>query len=94
LTTERVLLNKYIDRTLPLLNEELQAYQIEFPSNIAGIFELSDLNLNYHDGYVYVGATPTFISPSDVYEEVFAVTRAKNAEFMAMVNHDADEFLQ
>jgi len=59
LTTERVFLNKYINKTLPALNAELQKVVITFPSNFI-IFELSDLNLSYFDGYVFLGATPTF----------------------------------
>jgi len=94
LTTEKIFLNKYINRMLPLLNAELEAYVIEFPSNIFGIFELSDLFMNYHDGYVFVGATPTFVPIGDPYEEVFSATKAKKAEFMAMVQHEAEDFLQ
>lgn len=29
-----------------------------------GIFNLSDLFLEYKNGYIFAGATPTFIAPS------------------------------
>lgn len=36
---------------------------IELPSDLAGIFTLSDLIVAYYDGYIGVGATTTFIAP-------------------------------
>jgi hypothetical protein len=49
---------------LPIINRVLADHQIKFPSNILGLFELSDLTLDYYDDYIYAGATPTFIEPS------------------------------
>jgi hypothetical protein len=49
---------------MPHINSYLNTVPINVPSNIAGIFELSDLTLEYFDNYVYMGATPTFIPPS------------------------------
>ena len=46
------------------LNAFLAKYQVPIPSNIFGIFTLSDLFLQYNDGFIYAGATPTFIAPS------------------------------
>ena len=46
---------------VPILNNKLQAYEIPIPSNIFGIFTLSNLFLTYADGYIFAGATPTFI---------------------------------
>lgn len=31
------------------------------PTNIMGIFNLSDLSVKYHDGFIEAGLTPTFI---------------------------------
>ena len=41
----------------------LAKHAVTFPSNIFGIFLLSDLTLGYFDNYIYAGATPTFIAP-------------------------------
>lgn len=92
LTTEKIFLNKYINKALPALNAELQKVVITFPSNFI-IFELSDLNLSYFDGYVFLGATPTF-NPitADPYEEVFAVTRLIKANFESKLQKE-DMFL-
>ena len=49
---------------IPLLNVFLSKFNVSIPSNIFGIFELSNLNLDYFDGYIYAGATPTFLPPS------------------------------
>ena len=51
---------------VPVLNEWLQKYEIPIPSNILGIFTLSDLVLTYMDGYLAAGATPTFINPTSM----------------------------
>jgi len=37
---------------------------LEVPSNIGGLFELTNLNLAYYDSYLYLGATPTFLAPT------------------------------
>ena len=49
---------------LPIFNKLMAMQTIPIPSNIFGLFELSDLNLGYYDDYIYAGATPTFIAPS------------------------------
>lgn len=49
---------------VPSLNKWLQKYQIPIPSNVFGIFTLSNLFLGYQDGYITAGATPTFVAPS------------------------------
>merc|ERR1711920_267297 len=43
------------------INKKLSALVI--PSNILGIFELSDLVVGYYDGFLMAGATPTFLAP-------------------------------
>lgn len=55
-------LNNYIRYVLPHMNVWLASHPLKLPSNIAGIFELSDLTLGYYDDYLYAGATPTFIA--------------------------------
>ena len=62
--TIKLELNNAFRIGIPLINAVLTHYQIKFPSNIFGIFELSDLVLGYHDNFIYAGATPTFIGPS------------------------------
>ena len=48
---------------LPIINRILANNLIPFPSNF-GLFVLSGLTLGYHDGYIYAGATPTFVAPT------------------------------
>jgi len=38
-----------------------KASEFVIPTNIFGIFELSDLTIKYHDGFIEAGLTPTFI---------------------------------
>jgi len=49
---------------VPALNGYLQKYVVPIPKNILGVFTISDIFLNYRDGYIYAGATPTFIPPT------------------------------
>ena len=62
--TVKVALNTAFMIATPLINVFISKYQVKIPSNIFGIFELSDLVLSYMDGYVSAGATPTFLPPS------------------------------
>ena len=48
---------------IPEINKILGDYALPIPTNILGIFLLSDLFLLYEDGYIFGGATPTFIDP-------------------------------
>ena len=41
-----------------------QWYKFPIPQDIFGIFMLSDIFLRYADGYLFAGATPTFLGPS------------------------------
>ena len=43
------------------INKKLSGLVI--PSEVLGIFELSDLVIDYYDGFLMAGATPTFIAP-------------------------------
>lgn len=49
---------------VPELNKFVSKYAVPIPKNIMGIFVLSNLFLEYKDGYIFAGATPTFIAPS------------------------------
>ena len=60
----KIELNNLARFCLSKLNPWLAGNPIPIPSNIGGIFELSDLFLGYFDDYVYVGATPTFLAPT------------------------------
>jgi len=59
----KVELNKGFAIARPIINEKLAGMQLEVPSNIAGVFELHNLNLAYYDSYLYAGATPVFLAP-------------------------------
>jgi hypothetical protein len=50
---------------VPFINDWLNQFEVSIPDNILGIFSLSDLYLEYFDGYIYGGATPTFIAPTE-----------------------------
>lgn len=43
-----------------LTNIILQAFDVQIPAKLAGIFDLSALHLEFFDGYIYAGATPTY----------------------------------
>lgn len=49
---------------VPVLNTKLQKYSVPIPQDIFGIFTLSNIFLEYADGYMFAGATPTFTAPS------------------------------
>ena len=78
--TIKVKLNNGFRIGLPFLNLILAKHHIPIPSNIGGLFVLSDLTLGYHNDYVYVGATPTFVGPSSsispALEDVSSVRQA------------------
>jgi hypothetical protein len=44
-----------------------KADEIVIPTNIMGLFELSDLTIKYHDGFIEAGLTPTFIPPPKMF---------------------------
>jgi len=49
---------------VPALNSFLKTYAVPIPKNILGVFQLSNIFLKYNDGYIYAGATPTFLPPT------------------------------
>ena len=58
------MLNTGFAEGMPVINKVLSKYPVPIPSNIFGIFILSDLTIGYHDDYIYAGTTPTFIGPT------------------------------
>ena len=62
--TIRLKLNTVNQVIVTLTNVILQKFELPIPSDIFGIFQLSDLVLEYFDGYIYAGATPTFLPPT------------------------------
>ena len=49
---------------VPEVNKFVSKYQVPIPQDILNIFILTDLFLEYKDGYIFGGATPTFLAPS------------------------------
>jgi len=41
------------------------------PKTVLGVFTLSDLVIQYYDGFLFCGATPTFIKPKMTIESMF-----------------------
>jgi len=52
-------IDKIIPYTIPAVNEVLANWIIEIPTDLFYIFSLTDLKLNYHNGYVSVELNPT-----------------------------------
>ena len=50
------------------LNKALNTLVI--PDNVMGIFQLSDLVIDYYDGFLFAGATPTFLPQSLTIEDL------------------------
>lgn len=61
-------LNNFFRVFTPIINHDLQNHAFTVPSNIFGIFTLSNLTIGYYNDYLYLGMTPTFITPT--YEAV------------------------
>ena len=54
------LLNQGIAVGLPILNAYLTTVSLPLPTNLFGLFTLSDVTLKYHDNFLEAGLTPTF----------------------------------
>ena len=76
--TLKLELNNFFRIFTPEINHVLAKHPVEFPSNIFGIFLLSDLTLGYFNNYIYAGATPTFIPPKSI-EATIQVEKLLNA---------------
>lgn len=59
--TLKVQINASFKLFMPEINALIATVPIVIPSDIYGIFTLSDLSITYHDSYVGLGATPTFL---------------------------------
>jgi hypothetical protein len=59
------LLNKGIEFGLTYFNQYLSTLKVTIPTKLFGLFELTDLTLKYHDGYIEAGLTPTFLPPTE-----------------------------
>ena len=46
------------------MNIYLETLKVTVPSELFGMFKLSDLNVKYHNNYIEAGLTPTFVAPS------------------------------
>lgn len=57
-------LNNWLRYEIHNINAWLATLPLVVPSNIAGLFELSNLTIEYFNDYLYLGATPTFIGVS------------------------------
>lgn len=64
---------------VPEINNFLKNYQVPIPSDIFGIFTLSNLFLTYNDGYIFGGATPTFVDPTPTVSQDFYDQIVSNA---------------
>jgi len=56
-----------------MINQDLAANVITVPSNVFGIFMLSNLTISYYDNFIYLGFTPTFIPRALAVEEKLAI---------------------
>ena len=66
-------LNNGFKLFMPFINKNLQSHSFTVPSNIFGIFVLSNLTIGYYNNYIYLGMTPTFIAPALAIEKQLSV---------------------
>jgi len=64
MTDLQALLDQVLDEGRPSFNDFIQKQSIIIPNKIFGLFELSDLTLKYHNGYLEAGLTPHFYPPT------------------------------
>ena len=63
--TIRLKLNTVNSVIVTLTNIILQQFEIQIPNTmLGGLFGLSQLHLEYFDGYIYAGVTPIYIPPA------------------------------
>lgn len=60
----KIELNNFLLLEMNHINNWLDTMPITIPSQVGGLFLLSDLTIEYFDNYIYAGATPTFIAPA------------------------------
>ena len=66
-------MNNFFKVFTPIINKDLAASPITVPSNVHGIFGLSDLSIGYYNSYLYFGMQTTVIVPALAVEEQLAV---------------------
>lgn len=103
----RKLIDDILDPTTDVI-ETLNAFlgknaRLQVPDQFGGVFKLSQLTLKYHDDFVFVGLTPTFIAPPKGQEvEIFPTlttptfswkqgVKAEVAEVAASIGLDSEE---
>lgn len=59
----RTELNNFFRLFTPVINGDLQNHPFQVPSNVFGVFVLSELTIGYFNDYLYIGMTPTFVAP-------------------------------
>jgi hypothetical protein len=65
--TIRLKLNTVNSVIVTLTNIILQEFEIQIPNTmLGGLFHLSQLHLEYFDGYIYAGVTPAYVPPTAV----------------------------
>lgn len=69
---------------VPELNKFIQKYNVPIPQNIMGIFTLSELFLEYKNGFLFGGATPTFIAPAAELPAAPVMDEAKEVAFQLL----------
>ena len=62
--TIKIALNSGFTFGMGTINKILAKHTIAIPSKIGKYFELSDLTIGYHDDFLALGLTPTFIGPT------------------------------
>jgi hypothetical protein len=65
-------LNNFFRVFTPIINSDLAADTFTVPSNVFGVFQLTNLTLGYYQNYLYVGMTPVFIAPVSAVEQQLA----------------------
>jgi len=106
-TTEKIALNRVLNIFLPEIDAYLNTLTLAIPTELFGIFKLSDLVIRYYNDYVMLGLTPTFEPLSyesnymgDVF--VFDPTQKSNPAYLPVKDavmaeetfFEADSFLQ
>lgn len=59
------LVDQVFAQALPPINALLAKSPIKVPNKVLGLFELSELSLKNHNGYIEAGLTPHFVAPSE-----------------------------
>ena len=63
-----MLCNAAIKYGLSYFNAYIGQFKVDIPDTLMGLFKLTELEISYHDGYLYGGMVPVFLSPSEMIE--------------------------